>query len=290
MPDRRRGLLVFGPARRSQEWGHEHGHHDRRRARRRRTTPPFRYGAALANRDRAGAGRTAGRPRAPSTRRTRAGRGPTRTRRRRASKVYLLDMFPYPSGTGPARRAPAGLHRHRRAGPLPADDRPQRAARDGLRRVRAARRAVRRADRHPPAQHHRGEHPRATGRSCAGWAWRTTTAARWPPPTSSSTAGPSGSSCRSSTPGTTRRSAGPARSPSWRPSSPPAPGPTPDGRAWSELTDARAARGWSTPTGWPTSPRRRSTGARAWARCWPTRRSPPTGAASAATSRCSAAT
>ena len=35
--------------------------------------------------------------------------------------------------------------------------------------------------------------------------------------------------------------------------------------------------------------RRRSTGARAWARCWPTRRSPPTAAASAATSRSSSA-
>ena len=37
----------------------------------------------------------------------------------------------------------------------------------------------------------------------------------------------------------------------------------------------------STPTGWPTCPRRRSTGAPAWARCWPTRRSPPTAAATA---------
>ena len=35
------------------------------------------------------------------------------------------------------------------------------------------------------------------------------------PPTRTSTAGPSGSSCRSSTPGTTPRPAGPARSPSW---------------------------------------------------------------------------
>ena len=43
----------------------------------------------------------------------------------------------------------------------------------------------------------------------------------------------------------------------------------------------------STTTAWPTCTRRRSTGARAWARCWPTRRSRPTGAASGATSRCS---
>ena len=48
--------------------------------------------------------------------------------------------------------------------------------------------------------------------------------------------------------------------------------------------------GSSTRTGWPTCPTRRSTGARVWAPCWPTRRSPPTGAASAATSRSSSAT
>ena len=43
----------------------------------------------------------------------------------------------------------------------------------------------------------------------------------------------------------------------------------------------------STATVWSTGPIRWSTGARAWARCWPTRRSPPTAAASAGTSRCS---
>ncbi len=47
--------------------------------------------------------------------------------------------------------------------------------------------------------------------------------------------------------------------------------------------------GSSTTTGWRTSPRRRSTGAPAWARCWPTRRSPRTGAPTAATSRSSSA-
>ena len=39
---------------------------------------------------------------------------------------------------------PLGLHRHRRLRPLQAHDRPQRAAHDGLRRLRPARRAVRR--------------------------------------------------------------------------------------------------------------------------------------------------
>ena len=41
---------------------------------------------------------------------------------------------------------------------LPADDRPQRAVHDGLRRVRPARRAVRRADRPAPGDHDRREH------------------------------------------------------------------------------------------------------------------------------------
>ena len=38
---------------------------------------------------------------------------------------------------------------------------------------------------------------------------------------------------------------------------------------------------WSTPIGWSTWPTRWSTGARVWARCWPTRKSPPTAAATA---------
>ena len=66
---------------------------------------------------------------------------------------------PVSVGAGPARRTPPGLHRHRRHGPLHADDRAERAAHHRLRRVRAARRAVRRAHRHPPAGDHRGEHP-----------------------------------------------------------------------------------------------------------------------------------
>ncbi len=28
-------------------------------------------------------------------------------------KAYVLDMFPYPSGAGPARRPSRGIHRHR---------------------------------------------------------------------------------------------------------------------------------------------------------------------------------
>ena len=134
---------------------------------------------------------------------------------------------PVPERRWAARRPPAGLHRHRRLRPLPADVRAQRAAHDGLRRVRPARRAVRDRDRAAPPDHHRGQHPATTGGSCAGWDWATTCAAASPPPTSTSTTGPSGSSCRSSTPGTTRPRAGPARSPSWWPSWTPGPASRP---------------------------------------------------------------
>ena len=70
-------------------------------------------------------------------------------------KYYVLDMFPYPSGDGPARRPSRGLHgdRHRRA--LQAHARLQRAASDGLGRVRPARRAVRDQDRHASARSRR---------------------------------------------------------------------------------------------------------------------------------------
>ena len=180
-----------------------------------------------------------GSARAPSTRPTRASRGQPDARGR---EVLRAGHVPLPLGRGPARRAPAGLHRHRRLRPLPADDRPQRAARDGLRRVRPARRAVRGADRHAPAHHHRGEHRALPARSCAGWAWATTSAARSPPPTSTSTAGPSGSSCRSSTPGTTRSRAGPGRSPSWIAEFAAGSRPTPDGRAVGRAVRGRARR------------------------------------------------
>ena len=65
---------------------------------------------------------------------------------------------------------------------------------------------------------------------------------------------------------------------------------TPDGRAWSELSTSERTETRSTRTAWPTSATRRSTGAPGWARSSPTRRSPPTGAPTAATSRCSSAT
>ena len=101
----------------------------------------------------------------------------------RAQKLFVLDMFPYPSG--------AGLHVGHPLGYIGTDGygryqrmAAQRAARDGLRRVRPAGRAVRGADRQAPADDHRGQHRHHAPRSCAGWAWRTTRGARSRPPTS----------------------------------------------------------------------------------------------------------
>ncbi len=65
---------------------------------------------------------------------------------------------PVPERRRAARRPPAGLHRHRRRRALQPDARQERAALPGLRRVRAAGRAVRGADRPAPAQDHRGQH------------------------------------------------------------------------------------------------------------------------------------
>ena len=71
---------------------------------------------------------------------------------------------------------------------------------------------------------------------------------------------------------------GPADRRARSPSSTPGARPTPDGPAVGRARAPSSGAGSSTTTAWPTWPRRRSTGARAWARCWPTRRSPPTAA------------
>ena len=148
-------------------------------------------------------------------------------------------------------------------------------------------RAVRGADRPAPARHHRGQH-----RQHAPPAARARPRPRPAPQRRHhrrrrTTAGRSGSSCRSSTPGTTTTPTGPARSPSWSPSSRRAararerrePRRPAVGRARRRHARARS----STRTASRTSTRRRSTGARRSARCSPTRRSPPTAAATAAT-------
>ena len=86
-------------------------------------------------------------PRPGSSPKTRAASPTGRTLRAR--------HVPVPERHRTARRPPARLHRHRRVRALPAHERLQRPARDGLRRVRLARRAVRGADRHAPARHDR---------------------------------------------------------------------------------------------------------------------------------------
>ena len=118
----------------------------------------------------------------------------------------------------------------------------------GLRRVRPARRAVRRADRHAPAR----VPPRPTSptcsASCAGWAWATTTGAAFATIDPEFYRGPSGSSCRSSTPGTTTARRGKARPIAELVAAvrEPASAPTPDGRALGRADRRRAARASST--------------------------------------------
>ena len=77
---------------------------------------------------------------------------PGRRRQPRPEAVHPRHV-PVPVGHRAARRSPARLHRHRCVRSVPADGRPQRPLHDGLRRVRAPGRAVRRADGHPSGDH-----------------------------------------------------------------------------------------------------------------------------------------
>ncbi len=60
-----------------------------------------------------------------------------------------------------------------------------------------------------------------------------------------------------------------------------------DGRDWASAVGGRARRRDRRATAWSTGPTRWSTGVRGWAPCWPTKRSPPTAAATGGTSRSS---
>ena len=143
--------------------------------------PPFRYTAAMANEIEA---RWQERWRRSGTFHAPNPTGPLADPdhpRAGAEKMYVLDMFPYPSGAGLHVGHPLGYIGTDSFGRFQADGRPQRAAHDGLRRVRSAGRAVRGPDRHPPADDHRGEHRGIPAPSCAGWAWATTSGARWRP-------------------------------------------------------------------------------------------------------------
>ena len=70
----------------------------------------------------------------------------------RQAEVLRPRHVPVPVGRGPARRPPGGLHRDRHRRALQAHAGLQRAAPDGLGRLRPARRARRDAREHPPAR------------------------------------------------------------------------------------------------------------------------------------------
>ena len=153
-------------------------------------------------------------------------------------KLYLLDMFPYPSGKGLHVGHPLGyigtdvLGRYMRmtghnvlhtigydAFGLPAE---QYAVRTGT---------------HPRTTTEANIEPVPGAAAPAGFR-RTTSGAASPPPTRSSTAGRSGSSPSCSRPGTTSGPASHGRSPRWSRSSRPAPGRPRTAAAWAELTRA----------------------------------------------------
>ena len=186
-------------------------------------------------------GRTAGRRSTPSRRPTPPVPWPSPTRSPGGPKLYVLDMFPYPSGTGLHVGHPLGYIGTDVYGRFKRMTGPQRAARPGLRRLRPARRAVRRADRSAPARQHRGEHRQHAPPAAPARPGPRPAPQRRPPPTRATTAGRSGSSSRSSTPGTTPRPSGPGPSPSWSPPFESGEPATPDGRPWAELSAGRAA-------------------------------------------------
>jgi hypothetical protein len=226
---------------------------------RRSTVPPLHGGPRRADRDRLAGPLGAGRD-VPRTQPEGAAVGGVR-RRGGPGEALRPGHVPLSVRDRAARRPPAGLHRHRRLRPLPADVRPQRDPRHGLRRVRPAGGAVRGADRPAPPGDHRGQHRQHA------------------PPAAAPGAGPRPPAVR----GHHRRvllpvdpvdlpadlrvlvrrrgRPGPPASRSWWPSSTPAPGSRPraptrpgdPGPTWTPWSDA----GWSTPTASPTCTRPR---------------------------------
>ena len=190
--------------------------------------------------------------------------GRPRRRRRARPQAVRARHVPVPVGHRPARRPPARLHRHRRLRPLPADGRAQRAVHDGLRRVRPAGRAVRRRRPAAPGDHDRGEHRHLPPAAAPARAEPRPAARRSTPPTRRTTAGRSGSSCRSSTSwydpdAATRRRHGlrPADRRAASPSSTPAPATLDDGRGVGDAVAVRAGRRHRRP---PPGLRRRRAG------------------------------
>jgi leucyl-tRNA synthetase len=121
-------------------------------------------------------------------------------------KFYVPGHVPLPLRRGAARGAPRGLHRHRHRLPVQAHEGLQRAAPDGVGRLRAARRAVRDPDGRAPGHHHHARRSTTSGVSCSASASATTGRASSPPSTKTTTAGRSGSGSRRTPRGSTRQS------------------------------------------------------------------------------------
>ena len=81
-----------------------------------------------------------------------------RRSRPRTSEILRSRHVPLPVGRRPARRAPAGVHRFGHFLTLQAPVRFQRAASDGLRRLRSAGRTIRHPDGTASGRHHRTQH------------------------------------------------------------------------------------------------------------------------------------
>ena len=220
--------------------------------------PPHRYTAALAERiETRVAGPVGGRGHVPDapTRWATSATGFDEVADR--PKLYVLDMFPYPSG--------AGLHVGHPLGYIGTDvyARYQRMTGHNVLHTMGYDAFGLPAEQYAVQT---GQHPRVTTEAnIADDAPPAAPAGPGPrpapvdrrPPTSATTGGRSGSSCRSSTPGTTPTPTGRARSTSWSPSSTRAAAsrataPTPPaGRGPSCRPPSGGS--WSTTTAWPTS-------------------------------------
>ena len=177
-----------------------------------------------------------------------------------SKKLYVLDMFPYPSGDGLHVGHPEGYTATDIVCRYRPDAGQERDAPDGLRRLRPARRRARDQNRHAPAVAHRKEHRHVS------------------PPAEDARLqlrlGPRAGDDRRrilpldavDLPGDLRHLV--RRRAAARPADQRA---ADSGRRASRRATKRSAR-IRTSIAWPISPKRRSTGALRWAPCWPTKK------------------